>query len=137
MTTLPAEAGRFCLVAAPLALAGASRATLAATHYVSARRPDPGLLERAVTLPQQSRRSRFFSLRVGRYRTLFPQESTLKSRRSQANGIHFTHGPAPWNLPNVSSMLRCRVIVPHSGSPVKLRAACAAVAYAIRIPLRR
>jgi hypothetical protein len=40
--TLPATAGNFWLVPEASALTGASRATLVATHYVNARRPDPG-----------------------------------------------------------------------------------------------
>ena len=48
MTTLPAKAGSFCLVAEAPVSAGASRATLTATRYVSARRLDPSLLSRTV-----------------------------------------------------------------------------------------
>ena len=42
MITLPAKAGSFWLVPEASARTGASRATRVATHYVNARRPDPG-----------------------------------------------------------------------------------------------
>ena len=48
VTTLPAKAGSFCLVAEALGSAGASRATLTAPRYVSARRLDPSPLSRTV-----------------------------------------------------------------------------------------
>src|SRR5437868_3614782 len=57
VTTLPAKAGSFWLVPEASALTGASRATLVATHFVNARRPDPGprsepgRLEGAASLP--------------------------------------------------------------------------------------
>ena len=48
MTTLPAKAGSFWLAPEASALTGASRTTLTAPRYVSVRRPDPGLLLRAL-----------------------------------------------------------------------------------------
>ena len=48
VTTLPAKAGSFWLVPEAPVSAGASRATLTATRYVSARRLDPSPLSRTV-----------------------------------------------------------------------------------------
>ena len=48
VTTLPAKAGSFWLAPEASALTGASRTTLTAPRYVSVRRPDPGLLHRAL-----------------------------------------------------------------------------------------
>ena len=48
VTTLPAKAGSFWHQPEASAQAGASRTTLTATRYVSVRRPDPGLLLKAL-----------------------------------------------------------------------------------------
>src|SRR5438874_2799602 len=54
VTTLPAKAGSFWLAPEASALTGAFRTTLTATRYVSVRRPDPGLLLRALMSPRTS-----------------------------------------------------------------------------------
>ena len=87
MTTLPAKAGRFWLVPEASALTGASRTTLTATRYVNVRRPDPGLLLRAL----MSRRTS-------------PELVFLPSRGEVLNAISTAEHPKEPKLPRTRDM---------------------------------
>ena len=92
MTTLPAKAGSFRLVSEASARAGASRATHRATPHVSARRPDPGLLEQASTCQGNALAPGFLPSRE-EVSNAIPTAEHLKG----SHGIGFTCGPPPHN----------------------------------------
>ena len=123
VTTLPVKAGSFWLVPEASALTGASRTTLTATRYVNVRRPDPGPLLRALMSRRTAPEPVFLPLR-GEVLNAISTAEHLKGPKPPSTRDTSYPRAFPMEPPNISFALRCQLIVPQPGSPVKRARRC-------------